>query len=76
MYHDIGAFDMIYDEVKEMCPVAWIEKFNYLCFDMTKNKNECKYRFFIDSKSTYIVCIPETEPFQKHFLKQQHSCFL
>ena len=31
MYHDIGAFDMIYDEFKEMCRVAWNEKFNYLC---------------------------------------------
>ena len=40
MYHDIGAFDMIYDEFKEMCRVAWSEKFDYLCFDMTKNKNE------------------------------------
>ena len=30
MYHDIGAFDMIYDEFKEMCRVAWSEKFNYL----------------------------------------------
>ena len=25
MYHDIGAFDMIYDEFKEMCRVAWSE---------------------------------------------------
>ena len=36
MYHDIGAFDMIYDEFKEMCRFAWSEKFNYLCIDMTK----------------------------------------
>ena len=62
MYHDIGAFDMIYDEFKEMCRVAWSEKFNYLCIDMTKNKNEGKYRFFNESKTTYIDCIPETEP--------------
>ena len=38
-HHDIGAFDMIYDEYKEMCRVAWSEKFNYLCMDYTKNKN-------------------------------------
>ena len=63
MYHDIGAFDMIYDEFKEMCRVAWSEKFNYLCIDMTKNKNEDKYRIFNESKTTYIDCIPETEPF-------------
>ena len=69
MYHDIGAFDMIYDEFKEMCRVAWSEKFNYLCIDMTKNKNDGKYRIFNESKTTYIDCIPQTEPFLK---KQLH----
>ena len=63
MYHDIGAFDMIYDEFKEMFRVAWSGKFNYLCIDMTKNKNDGKYRIFNESKTTYIDCIPETEPF-------------
>ena len=62
MYQDIGAFDMKYDEVKEMCRVAWSEKFNYICFDMAKNKKEGKYRIFNSSKNTYIECIPETEP--------------
>ena len=63
MYHDIGAFDMIYDEFKEMCRVAWSEKINYLYIDMTKYKNDGKYRIFNESKTTYIDCIPETEPF-------------
>ena len=36
MYQEIGAFDMIYDEFKEMCRVAWREKINYLCIDLTK----------------------------------------
>ena len=63
MYHDIGAFDMIYDEFKEMCHKRWEERFNYLCIDMAKNKNEGNYRIFIESKTTYIDCIPETEPF-------------
>ena len=63
MYHDIGAFDMIYDEFKEISRVAWSEKFNYLCIDMTKNKNDGKYRIFNESKTTYIACITETEPF-------------
>ena len=63
MYHDIGAFDMIYDEFKEMCRVAGSEKFNYLCNDLTKNKNEGKYRVYNESKTTYIECIPEIEPF-------------
>ena len=42
MYYDIGAYDMNYDELREMCHKAWDERFNYLCIDMTKNKNEGK----------------------------------
>ena len=52
MYHDIGAFDMIYNEFRERCRVAWSEKFYFLCIDMTKNKNEGKYRIFDESKTT------------------------
>ena len=63
MYYDIGAYDMKYDEFKEMCHKAWDEKYNYLCIDMTKNKNNGKYRIFNESKNTYIECICETEPF-------------
>ena len=65
MYYDVGAYDMKYEEFKEMCHKAWDEKYNYLCIDMTKNKNEGKYHIFNESKTTYIECIPETEPFQK-----------
>ena len=63
MYYDIRAFDMIYDEIKEMCRVAWSENFNYLCIDMTKKKIEGKYRIFNESKTKHIDCFPETEPF-------------
>ena len=63
VYYDIGAYDVKYEEFKEMCHKAWIESFNYLCIDMTKNKNEGKYRHFNESKTTYIECFPETEPF-------------
>ena len=63
MYYDIGAYDMKYDELKEMCHRAWDEKYNYLCIDMTKNKNEGKYRIFNESKPTYIECICDTEAF-------------
>ena len=63
MYYDIGAYDMKIDEFKEMCHKAWSERYNYLCFDMTKNKNDGKYRIFNESKTILIDCIPETEPF-------------
>ena len=39
MYKDIGGYCMKYDEFKEMCRKAWSEKLNYLCIDMTKNKD-------------------------------------
>ena len=64
MYYDIGAYDMKYDEFKEMCHKAWSERFNYLCIDMAKNKNDGKYRIFNESKNTYIECICGTEAFQ------------
>ena len=63
MYYDIGAYDMKYDEFKEMCHKAWSERFNYLCIDMTKNRNEGKYCIFNESKNTYNECICETEAF-------------
>ena len=49
-----------------MCRVAWGEKFNYLCTDMTKNKNEGKHRIFIEKK-TRIFNV---------FVKQKHFIFL
>ena len=63
MYYDIGAYDMNYNEFKEMCHKAWDERYNYLCIDMTKYKNDGKYRIFNESKTTYIDCIPESEHF-------------
>ena len=63
MYYDIGTYDMKYDEFKEMCHKAWSQRFNSLCIDVTENKNEGNYRNFKESKTTYIECIPESEPF-------------
>ena len=63
MYYDIGAYDMLYSEFKEKCQKSWSERFNYLYIDMGKNKNEGKYRIFNERNTTYIDCIPETEPF-------------
>ena len=63
MYYDIRAYDLNYDEFKQMCHKAWDERFNYLCIDMTKNKTEGEYRIFNESKTTYIDCICETEAF-------------
>ena len=53
MYYDIGAYDVKYDEFKEMCHKAWIGNINSLCIDMTKNKSEDKYHIFNESKNIY-----------------------
>ena len=63
MYKDIAGYDMADCEIKEMCRKACSERFNYLRIDMTKNKNEGEYRFFNESKNTYIECVPDTEDF-------------
>ena len=63
MYKDIGGYDMAYYAFKDMCREASSERFNYLCIDMTENKNEGKYRIFNESKNTYIECCPETTAF-------------
>ena len=63
MYYDFGAFDLIYYEYKEICRVAWSEKYNHLCTDMTKVENEGKNRIFNENKNTYIECICESEAF-------------
>ena len=54
---------MEYDECEEMCHKGWSEIFNYPCVDMTRNKNDGKYSIFNESKTTYIECIPHSEPF-------------
>ena len=64
MYHDIGAFDMIYDEFKEMRRVAWSEKFKYLCIDMTKTENEGKYRNFNESKRHILIVLVKVKLFR------------
>ena len=57
------GYDMNYDKFKKMCYKTWSEKLNYFCIDMTKNKNEGKYRILNESKNTYKERIPETEAF-------------
>ena len=67
MYYDIGAYDMKYDEFKEMCHKAWCERYNYLCIDMTKNKNEGKYCIFDESKTNILIAFLKLNLFKKTY---------
>ena len=81
MYQDIGAYDMKYDEFKEMCHKAWDERFNYLCIDMVKMKNEGKYRISMKVKLHILNKFLKLNLFKNIFLinnihvvcKQTHS---
>ena len=64
MYYDIGAYDMKYDEFKEMCHKAWDERFNYLCIDMTKNKKKVNIVFSMKVKPHILIVIPKQNPFE------------
>ena len=46
-----------------MCRAAWSEKFNNLCIDTNKNKNEGKNRIFNESKNTYLEWLCGSEAF-------------
>ena len=68
MYYDTGAYDMNYDEFKEMCHKAWDERYNYICNDMTKNKNHGKYRIFNESKQRILIAFLKLNLFKNIFL--------
>ena len=58
LYKDIGGYDMKYDEFKAMCHETWSEKFNYLCFDMTK-KTKVKIVFSMETKPHILNLVPK-----------------
>ena len=62
MYYDIGAYDMNYDEFKQMCHKAWDEKYNYLCNDMTK-KMKVNIVFSTRVKPHILNVFPKLNPF-------------
>ena len=51
MYYDIGAYDIKYDDFKEMCHKAWSEIFNYLYFDKAKIKMKVNIVFSTKAKT-------------------------
>ena len=64
MYYDIGAFDMNYDDFKEMCHKAWDERFNYLCIDMTKSKMKVNIVFSTKVKPHKLIVLRKQSLFK------------
>ena len=63
MYHDIGAFDMIYDEFMEIGRVASSEKFTYLCIDIAKIKKKVNIVFSTKVKLHISIVFPKLNLF-------------
>ena len=63
IYRDVGGYDMIYDEFKELCRKSWEDEYNYLCIDRSEKRDQGRYCICNESKNTYTECIPEKKPF-------------
>ena len=51
MHTDNGGYDMAHCEFREMCRKASIERYNYLCIDMTKFKTKVNIVFSMKAKT-------------------------
>ena len=45
---------------KECVVLLGVKKINYLCINMSKNKNDGKNRNFNESQNAYKECIPDS----------------
>ena len=73
MYDDIWASDMKYDEIEEMCRVAWSEKFNYLWMYMTKNKKMVNIVFSVKAEMRILKAFAKVNLFKVYEKKQKQS---
>ncbi len=58
IYHDLVGMDMNIQEFKQLCNLAWSKSFCFLIIDLTKNRNNGKYRL-----NFHDVYIPKTNPY-------------
>ena len=65
LYYDIGAYDMNYDESKQMCHKAWSEKLIYLCTDMTK-KMKANIVYSMKAKPHIMIVFAKVTLFDYH----------
>ena len=54
---------MNYDEWKELCKMAWEEKYNYLQIDRLKEPNEGRYTIRNANSNDIALIFPQTDPF-------------
>ena len=58
IHRQLSSTDMKIKEFKKFCNDIWVKDFNFITIDLTKNKNNGKYRQNLDT-----LYIPSTNPF-------------
>ena len=58
IYQEKASMDMTLDEFKYLTSTCWNEKYQPLTIDMTKDKNQVRYRLGINS-----ILVPNSSPF-------------
>ena len=58
LYQDKASMDMTLNEINLLTSTCWIEKYQPLAIDMTKDKNTGRYRLGL-----YSLFVANTEPF-------------
>ena len=58
LYQDKASMDMTVNEFKLLTNICWIEKYQPLTIDMSKDKHQGRYRLGLNS-----IFIPDTNPF-------------
>jgi len=48
LYQDHCSTDMKYDEFKDLCSKAWSKPYGFLTLDLTKDKEDGKYKMNLD----------------------------
>ena len=58
LYQDNSSIDMTLNEFKLLTSTCWNEKYHPLTIDMTKDKNQGRYRLVLNS-----IFVPDSSPF-------------
>ena len=58
IHRQLASTDMLIKEFKSFCNKVWSEDYNFITIDLTKKKNDGKYR-----KNLNTIFLPSTDPF-------------
>ena len=63
LYRLVGGYGISFDDFKQICRKLWEEEYNYLCIDISKERDQGKFCICKESENTNNEYIPETKSF-------------